>query len=126
MYIEVTDEVEIGHNKFYGGSTKITIRYNPIDSRVVDEVSDELLKVIDSLDHSIFIDDDEAPKFYQRYYITNNNFNTNFYDDVATVIYKRLNNLYHLNSIEVIVELNKIKAFYNLSDINFDSIKEMF
>ena len=126
MYIVVTDEVEIGHNKFCGGSTKISIRYNPIDSRVVEEVSEQLLKVIDDLDHSIFIDDEKAKDFYQRYYITNNEYNTNFYDDVATVIFKKLNNIYHLASISVCIELNKIKAYYEIIDINFDMIKEMY
>ena len=124
MKIEVKDEVELGHCKDIGGSTKISIIYNT--NKVLTDVN-EILEVIDNLDHSMILYDENAHKFYSRYYVINELAETNFYEDVASIIFKKLKILeYDIRDIEVNIELGKIKYSFNYKDVDIDNVWEMF
>lgn len=124
MKIEVKDEVEIGHCKDIGGSTKISIIYDIKESLMN---INEILEIIDDLDHSMILYDENAYKFYSRYYIIEELANTNFYEDVASIIFKKLKNLdYNVHDIEVSVELSKLKYTFKYNDVDTDIVRRMF
>lgn len=124
MKIEVKDEVELGHCKYIGGSTKISVIYNVKESSI-DE--NEILEVIDNLDHSMILYDENTYKFYSRYYVINELAETNFYEDAASIIFKKLKIMgYDVYDIEVSVELGKIKYSFNYKDVDIDNVWEMF
>lgn len=124
MKIEVKDEVELGHCKYVGGSTKITIIYR--DNKSLSDIN-EMLEIIDDLDHSMILYDENAYKFYSRYYAVNEYAKTSFYEDVAAIIFKKLKNLcYSVYSFEVSVELNKVKCSFKYNDIDINNIQGMF
>lgn len=114
----VTDEVEIGHNKFCGGSTKISIEFENFDVYQYDInfFKDEFLNIIDDLDHSMIIDDENAKQFYKRYFIFNTDEMKNFYNDVAAIIFKKITNTFAITEfkdrISVTIELNKIRLTF--------------
>lgn len=124
MKIEVKDEVELGHCKYIGGSTKISIIYK--DNKSLADIN-EMLEIIDNLDHSMILYDNEAYKFYSRYYVVNELSETSFYEDVATIIFKKLKDLcYGVYNFEVSVELNKVKCSFKYNDIDINNIQGMF
>lgn len=124
MKIEVKDEVELGHSRYVGGSTKISIIYK--DNKSLADIN-EMLEIIDNLDHSMILYDNEAYKFYSRYYVVNELSETSFYEDVATIIFKKLKDLcYGVYNFEVSVELNKVKCSFKYNDIDINNIQGMF
>lgn len=120
----VTDEVEIGHNKFYGGSTKISIEWNNVTlDDHVDYIREGLLEIIDKLDHSMIIDNEDAGEYYKRYFVIDKDDMKNFYNDVASIIFKYISLRYSdKNNISVAVELNKTKVVFEYNDIDEDTV----
>ena len=117
----VTDEVEIGHSKFCGGSTKISIIWDKISSDFMDieYYKNDLLEIIDKLDHSMIICDEDASKYYKRYFIVDEDDMKSFYIDVASIIFKYISLRYNdKTNISVAVEINKIKAVFDYNDID--------
>lgn len=130
MILEVTDEVEIGHNQYCGGSTKISIKVLdcPSDNKVENQIKYQLLDSIDTLDHSMVIDDIDAKNVFKRYYITENNLRYSFHYIVAVILYRRLDSfIVNNHDIEITIEWDKVKCTYTDNELmDYHFIKEMF
>ena len=116
----VTDEVEIGHNKFCGGSTKISIIYNDfVDFDCINSFKEYLSEIIDKLDHSMIICDEDAGEYYRRYFVIDEDDMKSFYSDVASIIFKQIALRYsNKTNFSVAVDLNKVKMIFNYNDID--------
>lgn len=94
----ITDEVEMGHSVYTGGTIVISVGYNEIQN---EEKIKNVLKVIDYLDHCLLTDNNGYLKYSERYFLIEKS--ESIFDDVIGVISNFINDFE-----EITVSLGKL------------------
>ena len=77
----LTDEVEMGHFPYIGGTTTISMEFSEIQSK---EKQKEYLDIMDRLDHCLVTDNKDLVEFSARYFLLDNS--VGLLQDVHTVL----------------------------------------
>lgn len=77
----ITDEVEMGHSKFTGGTVVISLSFDEIKTDI--DIKN-ILSIIDYLDHCLVTDNEDYLKYTTRYFYIENS--ENIFIDIVGII----------------------------------------
>lgn len=78
----ITETIEVGHDRFIGGSVTISIKLRYIPQQTE---KNNILSIIDCLDHSTITTNENTAKYSTRFFLLDKS--VSIFDDIQTILY---------------------------------------